>query len=62
MGEREYSTEVPELSGELIRSLDVLFSEKCADLSWPDREVWVKAGQRSVVRFLIEQHRRQNTR
>lgn len=50
---------VPELSQELLAALDTIFPEASADLSWTDRQVWFKAGQRYVVKWLIEQHRRQ---
>jgi hypothetical protein len=50
---------VPDLSPELIDALDKMFPEASADLRWTDREVWFKAGQRHVVRWLQEQYRRQ---
>ena len=44
---------MPELSEDLINALDERFPEKSADLQWTEKEVWYKAGQRSVVKFLL---------
>lgn len=46
---------VPNLTREQVEALDALFPEQCADLNWNDRTVWYKSGQRSVVRFLMQQ-------
>ena len=43
---------------QLIDTLDHVFPEESARLEWSDREVWVKAGQRSVVNWLLELKRR----
>lgn len=50
---------LPALSEELIQHMDELFPEQSADLAWTDRQVWFKAGERNVVRFLREQYERQ---
>ena len=49
----------PVLSDELIKALDSHFPQRHPDLSFTDREVWYKAGQRAVVDYLIEQQKRQ---
>ena len=49
----------PVLSDELINALDSHFPQRHPDLSFTDREVWFKAGQRAVVDYLIEQQARQ---
>ena len=49
----------PVLSDELINALDNHFPQRHPDLSFSDREVWFKAGQRAVVDYLIEQQNRQ---
>ena len=49
----------PVLSDELINALDSHFPQRPPDLSFTDREVWFKAGQRAVVDYLIEQQARQ---
>ena len=43
---------LPALSQELINKLDKLFPDKCPLLTDPEREVWYKVGQRSVINYL----------
>ena len=50
---------LPIITDELINSLAVVFPSRPPELSDTDREVWYKAGQRSVVDYLIEQQKRQ---
>ena len=45
---------IPTISEELIRYLDNLFPDKCADLKDTEKEVFYKSGQRSVVKHLRE--------
>jgi hypothetical protein len=45
----------PPLTERLIAALAAQFPEQAADLDWNDREVWFKAGQVSVVRWLAAQ-------
>jgi hypothetical protein len=45
---------LPSVTPELLTYLDKLFPERSADPSWTDREVWMRAGERRVVRKLIE--------
>jgi len=49
----------PDVSADLIEFLDELFPEKSADLTWSDKEVWYKSGQRSVINFLIDKLKQQ---
>ena len=49
----------PVLSDELINALDSHFPQRHPDLSYSNRDVWYKAGQRFVVDYLIEQQKRQ---
>lgn len=42
----------PKLSEQLIAALATQFPERSADLDWNEKEVWFKAGQVSVVRWL----------
>lgn len=44
----------------LLDALEEHFPERAADLRWSDREVWFKAGQCSVVRFLATKFQEQN--
>tara|TARA_Y100001963_G_C6582872_1_gene354299 strand:+ start:291 stop:488 length:198 start_codon:yes stop_codon:yes gene_type:complete len=52
-------TAFPDIPEELLGELDSRFPEKCAELSWDEKEVWFAAGQRSVVRFLLQIHKEQ---
>ena len=51
---------LPNLSSSLIKKLDELYPKRFPDLSWNDREIWFKAGQRNVVDFLQEEYDEQN--
>tara|TARA_R100001460_G_scaffold27334_1_gene55080 strand:+ start:1123 stop:1317 length:195 start_codon:yes stop_codon:yes gene_type:complete len=50
---------LPVITDELIEALDQVFPNRHPDLSLSDREVWYRAGERSVVNYLIEQQKRQ---
>jgi len=50
---------LPAIPEPLIRILDKKFPERCPNPNDPEREVWIKAGERKMVRFLIEQYNRQ---
>ena len=45
---------IPTISEELIRYLDNLFPDKCADLKDTDKDFFHKSGQRSVVNHLMK--------
>jgi hypothetical protein len=47
---------VPIIKEELIKYLNSLFPDKCADLKDTDKEIYYKSGQRSVVNHLINQY------
>ena len=49
----------PLLTEELIKALNSHYPQRHPDLSLSDREIWFRAGQRSVVDFLIEHQNRQ---
>ena len=53
------SAPFPPVAEALVVALDSLFPDKCPSLGDPDRLIWVKAGQRAVVRFLAEKLREQ---
>tara|TARA_Y100000114_G_C11534106_1_gene219397 strand:+ start:357 stop:539 length:183 start_codon:yes stop_codon:yes gene_type:complete len=48
------NTKLPKVDKLLVEKLEDLFPEQSADLQWSEKEVWYKAGQRSVIRFLHE--------
>lgn len=45
----------PPLDPQIVERLTELFPDKCPDFKDTDREVWIKSGQSSVVRFLKKQ-------
>lgn len=51
---------LPNLSEALVAALSAQFPDQAADLSWPEKEVWFKAGQASVVRWLNARLQEQN--
>jgi hypothetical protein len=50
------SIKVPIIKEELIKYLNSLFPDKCADLKDSEKEIYYKSGQRSVVTHLINQY------
>ena len=53
------SNTLPLITDDLTQALDNLYPQRHPDLSLSDREIWYRAGQRSVVDYLIEQQKRQ---
>ena len=51
---------IPPIPDELLKALDARFPERCPEPSWDDRQVWIEVGKRAVVRFLLEEFRRQS--
>ena len=51
---------LPDLISSLIKKLDELYRQRYPEITWEDREIWFKAGQRSVVDFLEQVHSEQN--
>ena len=47
----------PRISEEVIKYLDELFPDKCPNLEETEKQVWFKAGQRSVVNHLIKEQK-----
>jgi len=45
---------IPIITKEIIDYLDSLFPDKCPELKETEKEIFYKAGQRSVVNHLIE--------
>jgi len=50
----------PPISRELITALEAAFPDQVPSISDTDRQIWFKAGQVQVVRFLKEKLREQN--
>ena len=53
------SNTLPLITDDLLQGLDNLYPQRHPDLSLSDREIWYRAGQRSVVDYLIEQQKGQ---
>lgn len=50
----------PHIPKPLLDELNQRYPEISAEIEWSDREIWVKSGERRVIRFLNEMFRRQN--
>lgn len=53
MNKKPKEVTYPESVEDVIKLLDRLYPDRCPDLKMSDREVWYKAGQRSVVDYLL---------
>ena len=51
--------DLPFITDNLLNALDTKFPEACPNPKDDDRTIWRKVGQREVVRYLQDQHRRQ---
>ena len=49
---------IPIISNELIKYLDSIFPDRCADLQDTEKKIFYKSGQRSVVSHLIKQKKK----
>lgn len=47
---------IPYISDELIEFLNASYPERSPEQSWTDREIWLKSGERRLVRKLIQMH------
>jgi hypothetical protein len=50
---------LPFIPTELLEALNQRYPERSPELQWSDREIWIAVGERRVIRFLIEQSKRQ---
>ena len=48
---------IPIITDDLIKYLDGIFPDRCADLQDTEKQVFHKSGQRSVVNHLIEKRK-----
>lgn len=46
------NADFPRIPNDLIEALDALYPERTPDPQWSDREVWMRVGERRVVRTL----------
>ena len=56
----EKSIKVAGLTKELLADLDKLFPEKTPEVNMDMKEIYIRIGQRSVVRFLHQQKKEQD--
>jgi hypothetical protein len=52
-------TKKPRINEEVIKYLDEIFPDKCPNIEDNEKQVWFKAGQRSVVNHLIKENKQQ---
>lgn len=51
---------LPVVPQDLLEALDKQFPERCPDPGWSDREIWMRVGERRVVRYLKRIFEQQN--
>lgn len=51
---------LPPIPEDLLKVLDLAFPERCPDPEWSDRDIWMRVGERRVVRFLQRKFKEQN--
>jgi len=44
--------EFPLITEALVARMELLYPDRCPEMTDPDRMIWIKCGQRSVVTFL----------
>ena len=44
--------EFPLITEALVSRMELLYPDRCPEMTDPDRMIWIKSGQRSVVTFL----------
>ena len=50
----------PPISKALMTELERRCPEKCPDIGMTDREIWFYAGQRQIVRLIVDAYKEQN--
>lgn len=53
--------QLPVIPQDLLEELDKRFPERCPEPSWSEREIWMRTGERRVVRFLKHVFEQQNS-
>lgn len=51
---------LPVIPEDLLKALDERFPERCPEPSWSEREIWMRVGERNVIRFLKRVFSEQN--
>jgi len=52
--------QIPYITKEMLAALDVLFPEKTPEINMDMKEIYYKIGQRSVVRYLHAEAKKQS--
>lgn len=52
--------QIPYITKEMLEALDVLFPEKTPEINMDMKEIYYKIGQRSVVRYLHAEAKKQS--
>lgn len=45
---------LPSVSQELLDYLNTQYPERCPDPTWSERDIWMRVGERRLVRKLID--------
>jgi hypothetical protein len=53
-------TDLSFIPQDLLNDLNNRYPERTPEVDWSDRDIWLRAGERRVIRFLNEQFKRQN--
>lgn len=51
--------EFPSITKTLIERLEILYPDRCPEMTDPERLIWIKSGQRSVITFLRSRYEEQ---
>ena len=57
---QQKQTKLPVITNELLEALDQLFPEKTPEINMEPKEMYFRIGQRSVVRFLHAEAKKQS--
>lgn len=50
---------LPSIPEDLVKALDLAFPERCPEPEWSDRDIWMRVGERRVIRFLLRKFKEQ---
>lgn len=59
MQRNRHGIDLPYIPDDLLAALDTKYPELCPDIRDDERTVWLKAGRRDVIRYLLDQRARQ---
>ena len=53
-------TDFPPIPKPLMDKLDEMYPERCPESNQSDRDIWIKVGERKVIRKLLAEFKSQN--